>query len=198
MDTGESTAPKEPGASNEPSGTRANDPGQPLTTLRGASVEVDPRRVGRVVIGLCVVVLSVLVVVLFVAGFQRNARINRLREHGVATTITVSGCSGLLGGSGSNAAGYACRGTYSVGGHRYSEVLPGDSFHRSGSTVQGVTVPNDPGLVSTASVLAGEHTSWKVFILPSALLIVLALLVSVVVVKRRSATSGEGRGVPAR
>jgi hypothetical protein len=172
--------------------TPESKPAKPLTTLRAGGVDADPRRVGRVAVGLLAVVLAVLVVVLSVAGLQKNARINQLRQHGVPATITVSSCSGLMGGSGSNLAGYACQGTFSVDGRRYSEVLPGGSFHRPGATVRGVVVPSDPGLMSTSAVLATEHPSWKVFILPVILFIVLALLVSVVAIRRGSKSSGNG------
>lgn len=191
MVTPESTAAKGPLAGQNERPAQGNDPKRPLTNLRAGGVDADPRRVGRIALGLLIVVLAVLVVVFLVAGLQKNARINQLRQHGVATTITVSGCTGLLGGSGSNAAGYACQGTFTVDGHRYSEAIPGDSFHRAGTTVRGVVVPSDPGLMSTAAVLATEHPSWRVFILPGILLVVLALLVSAVAVRRRAKASGD-------
>jgi len=48
-----------------------------------------------------------------------------------------------------------------------------------------VVVPTDPALVSPVTTLAGEHTSWKVFILPAILLLVLALLVGAIILRRR-------------
>ncbi len=56
---------------------------RPLTTLRGAGVDVDVRRVGQVVIGICLVGVAVLAVIQLVAGFQKNAQINSLRNNGV-------------------------------------------------------------------------------------------------------------------
>jgi len=47
-------------------------PHDPVTTLRGAGVEVDGRRVGRVAAGACLVTLAVVVLVLFVAGARKN------------------------------------------------------------------------------------------------------------------------------
>jgi hypothetical protein len=149
-------------------------------TLRGAGVEVDARRVGRVVVIASLVALAVLVVVLFAAGADKNAQITRLRQHGVRVEVTVSGCLGLLGGSGSNAAGYACNGTFTLDGHRYSDAIPGNTLYRPGTTVRAVTDPSDPGLLSTAAVVANEHPSSTVFILPACLLLVLALLVGAV------------------
>ena len=68
-------------------------------------MDVDVRRVTRVVVGLCLVSLFVSAAVLFVAGFHDNAQMNELRTDGVPVEITVAKCLGLLGGSGSNQAG---------------------------------------------------------------------------------------------
>jgi hypothetical protein len=154
-------------------------------TLRGAGVEVDAGRVGRVIVGLVIVALAVLVVVFSVAGADKNAQITNLRLHGVGVRITVTECRGLLGGSGSNGAGYACRGTFRYGAHRYTKAIPGDSLYAPGTILRGVTVPSDPGLISTPRTLASEHASWRVFILPAILLVVLVLLVGALVLRRR-------------
>lgn len=159
--------------------------GAPIMTLRGASVAVDARRVGRVVVGVCLVALAALVLVLFLAGIQKNAQINRLRKHGVAIDVTVSGCLGLMGGSGSNLVGYECKGTFTVDGHRYSEAIPGNELHPPGTTLRCVTVPGDPALLSTVRAVASEHASWRVFILPTVLLVILSLLVGAFVLRRR-------------
>jgi hypothetical protein len=154
-------------------------------TLRGAGVEADVGRVGRVIVGLVLVALAVLVVVLFAAGADKNAQITDLRLHGVGVHITVTECRGLLGGSGSNPAGYACQGTFSFEGHRYTEAIPGDTLYAPGTKLRAVTVPQDPGLVSTPGAVASEHASWRVFILPTILLVVLVLLVGALVLRRR-------------
>ena len=159
---------------------------QRISTLRGAGVDVDIRRAGRVAVVVGLMALAVTVVVLFTAGVQKNAQINRLRQHGVPVEVTVSGCLGLLGGSGSNAAGYACRGSFTFSGHRYSEAIPGNTHYRPGQKVRAVTDPDDPGLLSTAAIVAGERASASVFALPGSLLVVLAVLVALVLRRRRS------------
>jgi hypothetical protein len=158
-----------------------------LTTLRGAGVDVNVRRAGRVVVALCFVALAVLAVVLFVAGVHKNDQINSLRTHGVPVTVTVSGCLGLLGGSGSNPAGYACRGTFTLGGHRYSEDIPGNVLRPPGTKVQAVAVPGNPPLLSTRHAVATERVSDSVFVLPAILLAVLVVLAGAVVLRRRAA-----------
>ncbi len=162
------------------------DPGPRVSTLRGAGVDVDVRRVGRVVVGLLVIGLAVSVVVLFVAAAHRNQQIDELHSRGVPVEVTVSGCMGLLGGSGSNAAGYQCSGTYTLGKHRYTEAIPGDTFHRVGAKIASIAVPGDPALLTTARAAAGERSSAKVYILPSSLAVVLVVgMAALIVVPRR-------------
>jgi hypothetical protein len=160
--------------------------GQRISTLRGAGVDVDVRRAGRVAVVVCLAALAVSVVVLVTAGAQKNAQINRLRQHGVPVEVTVSGCLGLLGGSGSNAAGYACHGSFTFQGRRYSAAIPGNTFYRPGQQVRAITDPDNPALLSTAAIVAGERASWTVFVLPGSLLVVLVLLVALLLRRRRS------------
>jgi hypothetical protein len=148
-------------------------------------VNVDVRRAGRVLGGLCLVALAVLAVVLFAVGAHKNDQITDLHQHGVPVTITVSGCRGLLGGSGSNSAGYTCRGNVTLHGHRYNEPIPDDALYAPGAKIPGVAVSGNPPLLSTAHALETEHASWNVFVAPAVLVFVLVLMVGVVVIKRR-------------
>src|ERR1700728_2043273 len=92
-----------PPMSEMPSAQESATPQAPVTTLRGASVgPVDTRRVGQVVIGLCLAILATLVIVLFLSGLHKNAQISSLRQHGVVVEVRVTKCVGLIGGSGSN------------------------------------------------------------------------------------------------
>ena len=164
----------------------ADEPGDRVGQLRGAGVSVDGRRVGQVAIGIVLVTLAVLAIVFTIVGIHTNQQDDRLHHDGVPVTFTVTGCLGLLGGSGSNAAGYSCRGTYTLDGKHYSGVqLPGDSFHRPGSTVAAIAVPGDPALVSPASIVATEHSSAGAFVLPVVLAAILLLLVALLLLLRR-------------
>jgi hypothetical protein len=173
-----------------PGGGDATEAGRqsdgPVTTLRGAGVDVDVRRVAWVAVGACLLALAVTSVALFVAGAQRNAQIDRFHQHGVVVDATVSGCIGLMGGSGSNLAGYDCRATFTLGGHRYNEELVGTTTPSIGARVRAVTVPGDPALLATVATVSGEQASGRVFILPTALLLALAsAIVAVLLVRRR-------------
>ncbi len=86
------------------------------------------RRVTRVAVGLALAGLAVVAGVLLVAGYQKNSQIDNLRAHGVPVELTVTHCLGLMGGSGSNLAGYDCSGTYTVGGHVFTEDIPGNTL----------------------------------------------------------------------
>ncbi len=143
------------------------------------------RLVGRVTLYLCLASVAVLAVAFFVTGARKNAQITSLREHGVPVEVTVTNCIGLLGGSGSNDAGYACRGTYVVDGRRQYEAIPGDTLYSAGTKIRGITVADDPGLLSTAADVAGEHASWRDFVTPTVLLVVLAGLLLVLGLRRR-------------
>jgi hypothetical protein len=156
-----------------------------ISALRGADVAVDTKRVGRVVVGGCLVAIAVAAVVLFLAGANKNAQIMALHDQGVPVEVTVTKCLGLLGGSGSNAAGYACTGTFSLDGERFAEAIPGDTFRAPGSALRAVAVAGNPPLLSTSSAVASEHASWKVFAVPGVLVVLLALALTAVVLRRR-------------
>jgi hypothetical protein len=165
-------------------------PDLPLTRLRGAGVDVDPRRAARLVIAVCLVALVVIAAVLVVAGAQKNAQASNLRHHGVPVAVTVTGCTGLLGGSGSNPAGYACKGTYAFEARRYEQDIPGNTSLRSGAVIRGVIVPGDPYLLSTPAMVASEQASWHVFIAPIILLAAVVLAVTTLLLVRRRKLRG--------
>lgn len=161
---------------------------QRIGSLRGAEVAtVNVRRLGDVLVVLCLVVLLVLTVAFFIAAAHKNDQIDQLKQHGQPVTITVTGCLGLLGGSGSNGAGYTCRGRFVLDGHRYEEAIPGNIQYATGTHLHGVVVPGDPGLVTTSRILATEHTSASVYVLPIVLLAVLLVAVAILLALWRRA-----------
>jgi hypothetical protein len=167
---------------------RPDDVGR-VGTMRGASVELDRRRLAqllRVAIAGVVATLAVLAIVLTVAANRSNDRIEELQDQGVPVTLTVTGCLGLLGGSGTNPVGYSCHAAYVLDGHRYTETLPGLAARRPGTRIAAVAVPADPSLVSPAATLKDEHASAGAFAVPIALGAALAVLLAVLVVRARS------------
>jgi hypothetical protein len=154
-------------------------------TLRGATVQFDARRLLQIFLGVALSTLAVLVVVFTIAGVHSNDQIDRLHSQGQRVTVTVTGCLGLLGGSGSNAAGYSCRGAYTLGGHSHVEPLPGSTFYRPGTRIPALAVPDDPALVSPLAVVNAQQSSASVFILPAVLAAVLIALVALIVWRLR-------------
>lgn len=175
-------------------GTTAQRVGQ----LRGAGVDnVDPRQLARFAALVLVVVLAVLVVVLYAAGARKNAQATELSDHGVPVVVTITQCRGELGGSGSNGAGFVCRGAYRLDGKRYVESIPGDTRYDPGTTIKAVTVPTDPRLVAPAATVASEHASATVYVLPTVLLAALLATCGVLLYRlRRRRTRPADGGAP--
>jgi len=191
MPTPEPTTSSDPSPDVPPPSEQAPGLDDRVAPLRGAGVQIDGRQVARVLLGIVLVTLAVLAVAFTVIGIHDNRQIDQLRNQGVPVAVTVTSCRGLLGGSGSNGAGYSCRGTYALDGHRYTETLPGTSLHAPGSVVRAVAVPSDPTLVSPVSVVDAEHASDSVFILPAVLLVVFVAILVVVVLRRRRTAAGD-------
>jgi hypothetical protein len=154
-------------------------------TLRGATVSFNPRRLVHVALGLVLGTLAVATIVLTMAGIHSNDQVNRLQTQGQRVTVTVTGCLGLLGGSGSNEAGYSCNGTYELAGHVYREPLPGSTFYRPGTKLASIAVPGDPALVSPVAVVSSQQASNGVFIVPIVLGVILLALIAVLVLRNR-------------
>jgi uncharacterized membrane protein len=187
MTTAEPPAPEHGNGGGVPDDMGGSgEPVDRVAALRGAGVGgVDTRRLGQVLTGIVLVTLAVLVIVFTIVGVHKNQQDDRLHNDGVPVTFTVSTCTGLVGGSGSNPVGYVCHGRYTFDGHTYSEQLPGNDFHRPGSTVPAVAVPGDPALVSPAAMVATEHSSNGVYLVPVILFVILVVLVALVLLRRR-------------
>lgn len=171
---------------NDPVSSDDDTTAQRVGSLRGAGVgEVDVRRLGRVALAVGMVGLAVLAGVLFAAGARKNSQITSLRQQGVPVTVTITGCVGQLGGSGSNAAGYSCRGSYTLDGRRHDEPVPGTTDYRPGAHLAAVAVPGDPSLVAPAAAVAAERASARVYLLPALLSAALVALAVTLLVRTR-------------
>lgn len=164
-------------------------------TLRGAKVDGDIRRFVGMAIVLCLAALAASTIALFVAGAHRNAQVARLRQDGVPVQVTVTSCLGQLGGSGSNAAGYTCSGSFVLDGRRYDETIPGLTLRPVGTTFRALAVPGDPALMAPVSQVAVERPSDKVYVLPAVLagLSVAGTAGTLLLLRRRSAAGGRGQ-----
>jgi hypothetical protein len=179
-----------PGVASDPTPQRLFeigdiDPPGPVSMLRGARIEIDGARVARVLVAAVLAALAVASIVFFVVGAHKNAQINELRRQGVTVELTVTKCQGLMGGSGSNLAGYTCTGTFGFGGRIFNEPIPGTAEYGPGAKVAVVTAANGSGLFAPIGVLAAERSSWNVFILPVALALAFAVLAGALLLRRR-------------
>jgi hypothetical protein len=157
-----------------------------VAALRGAEAQPIGRPFWVVAGALLIAVMPLVVAIAFVSAANDNARIERLKNHGLPVMVTVTGCVGNIGGSGSNAAGYTCRGEYRVNGVTYREVIGSKTTLTSaGSEVKGVADPARPSTVEVASAVATSSTSFSVYFVPS-LLALLVVSLAVFLSRRRS------------
>jgi hypothetical protein len=140
------------------------------------------------------VVFALALVISFVSVTNANARIDRLKTHGIPVTVTVGRCFGNLAGSGSNVAGYQCRGTYRLGHTTYHEPIGyKTTYSPFGSTLRGLVDPSYHNAVSVASAIERTSASDTRYIAPGVLTIVfLALTIVLWRFARRSPASRGG------
>jgi hypothetical protein len=155
--------------------------------LRGVRVaRADPARVLRVGAVLVIVVLAVSAIVLTVSAAHQNARLDKLRHHGVPVQATVSGCVGISSGIAMAIEYWECRATYTLDGHQFNEVIRGSRANlTAGQTVPAVAVPGDPALLSTPAAAAGKYSAWSPYIAPIILGALAMILLVVLVVWSR-------------
>jgi hypothetical protein len=158
--------------------------------LRGPDARHISDRFWLVTAAVLLGVFAVIIAVSFISAFNDNARVDRMKNHGIAVTVTVTSCVGNIGGSGSNAAGYTCRGSYRVNGVRYVEVIGSKSTPSSaGTKVLGVVDPSRRSTVELTSAVRASSSSLSVYLVPS-LLAVFFVIGSIALRRRhRSSTS---------
>jgi hypothetical protein len=116
------------------------------------------------------VALAVLLVVSFVAASTNNARITRMKDHGIPVVVTVSDCIGNLGGSGSNATNYTCSGHYAIAGTPYREVVGAmTAFAPPGTHVRALADPSRPSTIELTTAVAWATASASAYAIPGAL-----------------------------
>ncbi len=160
--------------------------GPPVSALRGARVDVDPRRAGGVVIVLALVSAVVAALFLLVAAVQKNDRITAFQHDGVPVQVTVAGCRGLLGGSGSNPVGYSCWGSFTLSGRHFREGIPGDALLAPGSQLSMLTIAGDSGPLAAPGVVAREQPSAGAYVLPAVLFAAVASTATALALRRRA------------
>jgi hypothetical protein len=162
----------------------ANTEPHDVVSLRGPEVPSIGRRFWISVAAVILALLATIVIVSFASAVNDNSRIDRLKAHGVTVIVTVTDCLGNIGGSGSNAAGYTCQGTYRLDGVNFHETIGSKSnFSVSGSKVRVVADPAQPSTIEVASAVARSSSSATVYIVPS-LLAILCIALAFIFLRR--------------
>jgi hypothetical protein len=126
------------------------------------------RRFGQVAAAVVLVGLALASGLLFMGAVHRSHQGAKLRSQGVPVNVTVTSCLGQQAGSGPNVVAYTCRGSFDLGGHSYSEVLPGLSFQPTGATIRMIALPDDPGTLATPFDVFTGRVNRQVYVLPAA------------------------------
>jgi hypothetical protein len=147
--------------------------------IRGGGGIVDTRRLFRISVGSAIVALAVLVIVLTIQAVHKNSRIDGLQHRGVPVDVTVTGCLGVLSGTGVTVAYFQCSGSFDLAGRSYHAVIGGSNVnHAAGDVVKAVADPKHPTSISTASSLVNAHSSWRAFVGPAVFFLLLVLLIA--------------------
>ena len=129
-------------------------------TRSGAGAEITPRRLATILIWLLVALLVTFSVYFASSASNQNSRLSALRQRGVPVTATVTGCVGISSGVGMGIEFWQCRGTYSLAGETFNEVINGSRrLFDSGRQVQAIAVPGQPALLSTVSAVRNGRSS---------------------------------------
>jgi hypothetical protein len=133
----------------------------------GGGVEIDPRRIVRPLAAICILALAGLSIGLAVDAGNQNGRAATLRKHGVPVTVSVTGCLAVSSGIGMGVEYWQCRGDFSLGGHRYNEVIGGSrALLEPGRQVAALAVPGQPASLSTVASVAEKHSSFTPYVTP--------------------------------
>jgi hypothetical protein len=161
--------------------------------LRGSSGVGVQRQFWVYAGAVALVILGVVMVVSFVSAAKDNARIERMKTHGIAVAVTVTDCVGNLGGSGSNGAGDTCHGRYSVGATTYHEVIGSMStFAAPGAVIRGIADPSQHSTVEIASAVTRSSPSNGAYLAPGLLAVFFVVLTwGYLRLARRSRSRGE-------
>jgi hypothetical protein len=166
--------------------------GEPETETvyqRGAGVTTDARHALRLALAFSCAGLALLLVFLVVGAVREGDRESRLRDHGVAVSLTVTSCLGLASGTGATEYSWDCDGTFTLGGRAYNELLHGSNSHLPvGTVVAAVADPGDPANVTTTAAARANHARGSRWIASAITLLLLVLLAVPLVRGRRQAS----------
>jgi hypothetical protein len=161
-------------------------PDEPQYLRGGQAARIDTGRIAGVLVGLVLLVMVVVTATLTVSTADRDTRISRLRQHGVAVDATVVRCLGVSSGIGMGIEYWQCQTAFALSGERYVELLGGSRTLRPvGSHLSAVVVPGDPGSLTLPAALSGRSTGIGTYSGPMAVGAATLLLAGGVLVRYR-------------
>ena len=164
-----------------------------VTPMRGA-VAASTSRGFWIKFGWTALVLfAISILIGFFAVSIDNARMERIKSHGIPVTVTVTNCVGNIGGSGSNAAGYSCHGHYRLDRVTYNEAIGSmTNFAPADSSVRGVVDPSNHGTVELWSAAQNSKVSSTPYVTLTLLCLVLLFLSTALYRKSRMSEVSHG------
>jgi hypothetical protein len=167
-----------------------------VASLRGAEAVSLGRRFWLIAAAAGLVIFAVAIAISFAATINEHDRIDRMKTHGIPVTVTITGCEGNLGGSGSNVASYTCRGTYAINGAKFDELIASmTTFTAKGTKIRALADPSQHSSVALASAIKSTHSSPTAFIVLALLTLLLLVLVALVTRAARRQRSDDGAPV---
>lgn len=173
-------------------------PDDRVASLRGPTAISIGRKSKLFAGAIGLILQAAVLVVSFLSVTNNNARVDRMKAHGIPVTVTVTNCRGNIGGSGSNSAGYTCRGDYTVNGISYHELIGSmATFSAPGTAVRGVADPSRHSTVVLSSAIKSSKASNGAFI-PFGLLAIVFVALTLVFLRvaRRSKPPGPAPKLP--
>jgi hypothetical protein len=168
-----------------------------IASLRGAQAASVGRRFWLRAATVGLVLFAIAIALSFASTLNDHARLDRMKSHGVPVSVTISNCVGNMGGSGSNVAGYVCRGTYALEGVKYNEIVSSmTTFASPGARVQAIADPSQHGYVALASAIKNASSSSAAFAVLIILVVVFVVLVALLFRMWRRAASEDDAPQP--
>jgi hypothetical protein len=166
--------------------------GDRVASLRGAQAASLGRHFWLRAATVGLVLFALAIALSFASTLNDHSRLDRMKAHGVPVSVTITNCVGNMGGSGSNVAGYVCRGTYAIDGVKYNEIISSmTTFASPRSRVRAIADPSQHGYVALAAAIKSASSSSAAFVVLIILTVVLILLAALVIRIRRRPTSDD-------
>lgn len=129
--------------------------------IRGAAPNrIEPRRLGWGLALATVAALGLSAVLLAIMTASGHSSSAALRQRGVPVRATVTRCTGITSGIGMGAEYYQCRGSYTLTGRTFDEVIRGSRADLGvGAAVAALAVPGDPVSLSLPVVATSASTA---------------------------------------